>query len=248
VTSSAPIKILSYNIHKGFTALNRALVLDNIKTQIHETQSDIVFLQEVIGRHDSHATPQFEYLADTAWPHYTYGQNAIYEEGHHGNAILSRYPFTGWCNTDISHSLFESRGLLHGKVSVKASMPDFQQELHLLCTHLGLFETSRKRQYDSIARFIDGNVPPNAPLILAGDFNDLWKNASLSLNNLGLSEVFEVTNGHHARTFPSWWPVLSLDRIYVRGVEVSKVERYAGESWRRLSDHLPLGAELLLRA
>jgi endonuclease/exonuclease/phosphatase family metal-dependent hydrolase len=181
-------------------------------------------------------------LADSVWPHFTYGKNAIYQEGHHGNAILSRFPITSWCNTDISHSLFEDRGLLHGKISGS----ELGTELHVLCTHLGLFEVSRRKQYESISRFIEANVPSNAPLILAGDFNDLWKNASASLNALDLREVFETAHGRHARTFPSRWPLLALDRIYVRGVEIIHAECPAEPQWRSLSDHLPLSAELLL--
>ena len=43
------IKVLSYNIHKGFNANNSAFVLDEIRQAIRRSGSDLVFLQEVLG-------------------------------------------------------------------------------------------------------------------------------------------------------------------------------------------------------
>ena len=47
------------------------------------------------------ATTQFEFLADSIWSHYAYGKNAIYQHGHHGNAILSELPFAISNNVDV---------------------------------------------------------------------------------------------------------------------------------------------------
>jgi len=45
-------------------------------------------------RHDfDGAHPQHEFLAHESWLHHAYGKNSVYDSGHHGNAILSRYPF-----------------------------------------------------------------------------------------------------------------------------------------------------------
>ncbi len=41
-------------------------------------------------------------------------------------------------------------------------------------------------------------------------------------------------------------PVLQLDRIYVRGFEISNATVLHGASWARLSDHAPIVAELTL--
>src|SRR4051812_49407405 len=104
------IRVLSYNIHKGFSAGNRQFVLNRIRTAIRDIHADLVLLQEVLGQHDKHGQliengpirPQFEFLADSIWPHYAYGKNAVYTSGHHGNAILSKSPFSFWENLDIS--------------------------------------------------------------------------------------------------------------------------------------------------
>ena len=47
-----------------------------------------------------------------------------------------------------------------------------------------------------------------------------------------------------ARTFPSIFPVLRLDRIYVRGFSVIEASVQRGAPWSLLSDHLALGAVL----
>ena len=85
------------------------------------TDADLVFLQEVVGERLSAVTntanlekqgnsyPQFEYLADEVWPHHAYGRNAIYQKGHHGNAILSKNPFLGWDNVNVSQWWFSQR-------------------------------------------------------------------------------------------------------------------------------------------
>ena len=240
------IRVLSYNIHKGFS-LRQEFVLTQIRKAIHTVDADIVFLQEVLGHHEhpsrkipeATTTAQFEYLADSVWPHFAYGRNAIYDEGHHGNAILSRWPLKGFANTDISNHLFERRGLLTSQIE----LPEIGA-VHLGCLHLDLTHRGRSQQAQKILHWA-ANIPEHEPLILAGDFND-WRQKLTDdfLRVAGLREVFLSLRGECARTFPSWLPVLSLDRIFIRGLQPLACERLRGSPWRTLSDHLPLFAEL----
>jgi hypothetical protein len=50
-----------------------------------------------------------------------------------------------------------------------------------------------------------------------------------------------------AATFPSLAPVFALDRFYLRGLSCRSTMVPRGLSWARMSDHLPLVAELELR-
>jgi endonuclease/exonuclease/phosphatase family metal-dependent hydrolase len=149
--------------------------LEEVRNGLHQTSSDIIFLQEVQGVHDRHAgryhdwpgKPQHEFIADTVWHEVAYGRNATTRHGHHGNAVLSRFPIVAHTNQDISAHAFESRGLLHCEVSMGAGAP----ALHCLNVHLGLFERGRTWQIRALVDRIRDTVPRDAPMIIAGDFN-----------------------------------------------------------------------------
>ena len=241
------IKVLTYNIHKGYTTGNRKFMPDSMRQRIAETEADVVFLQEIHGtaikseakkRKFSYPDqPHFEYLADQAWPHYAYGRNAIYRKGDHGNAILSRYPFVAWENIDVSIFPRSSRSILHGVIEV----PGHSRPLHTLCVHLGLLEQERREQLQVLTDRIDQHVPRDEPMIIAGDFNDWRRRAESHLHDdLGLEELFVQLQGRHARTFPVWAPLLPVDRIYYRGVEPIDCQRLCRDHWRDLSDHAAL--------
>jgi len=245
------LRVATYNIHKGFTPLNRRMMVRDLRDQLHTLAADVVFLQEVHGRHDRHAerfehwpaAPQYEFLADSVWSDFAYGRNAVYDHGDHGNAILSRYPISKWDNIDVSAYFFEQRGLLHCEMAV----PGWTHPLHCVNVHLGLLAPGRRRQLRDLTAHIRALVPPAAPLVIAGDFNDWRKEASDGMiSDLGMVEVFEATRGHPARSFPTRMPMFRLDRIYVRGFEVRHAHVHHGRAWARLSDHAPLSATLRL--
>lgn len=242
------LKVLTYNIHKGFDSTQRKYVLHKIRDAISELGADIVFLQEVQGEHTKKAKQvpdwsvgtQVQYLAEGIWPHFVYGKNAVYTHGHHGNAILSRYPIIEWSNTDISTNRFEARGMLH--VVVKA--PGLGKPLHCVCVHLNLFPKSQGRQLRSISEKLLGNVPEDSPLLMAGDFNDWGRKACAVLaDTMNLTETFRSIFGVSPATFPSRLPVLHLDRIYSRGLKPTSAQVLSGKPWSTLSDHAALYAE-----
>jgi endonuclease/exonuclease/phosphatase family metal-dependent hydrolase len=244
-----PLHIASYNIHKGLSHFNRRLTVHDVRDQLRQLGAEIVFLQEVQGTHDKRASvfshwpdqPQHEFLADKVFGDFAYGKNSVYSHGHHGNAILSRYPIRRWDNVDISAHAFEARGMLHCEVD----LPGLAQPLHCINVHLGLTEGGRRRQIDMISRRIHEMVPDDAPLILAGDFND-WRTRACHYmrKELRLSEVFEAHQGQPARSFPSAMPIFQLDRIYTRGFRVHNAAVHSGFPWRRYSDHAALTATL----
>jgi endonuclease/exonuclease/phosphatase family metal-dependent hydrolase len=240
------LSVITYNIHKGFSGLNRRYVLPGMRSALAECGADVVFLQEALGEHHKHALrhpewpddSQFEFIADNIWPHFAYGKNAIYDEGHHGNAILSRYPFDFWENIPTpTYPVPASRSLLHGRIA----LPGAPQHIHVVCVHFGFLGRERRSQVRLLTERIAEHVPDEDPLIVAGDFND-WTGRAVSESRLGLSEVFQTLNGNHAKTFPAWAPVLPMDRIYCRGMTPVSAERLKGGPWAKLSDHTPLQA------
>ena len=246
------LHVATYNIHKGFSQFNRRMMVHELRDRLRQLAPDIVFLQEVQGLHLGHVErhsnwpeePQHEFLADQFWTNTAYGRNVIYDHGHHGNAILSRFPILTAHNQDVTRLRFERRGLLHCAIDVA----DQQHPLHCVCVHLSLFGRSRRKQMEALAARLEEWVPQNAPLIIAGDFND-WRNRAdkLLIDRLALTEVFGGVAGRPPKSFPSTLPVFRLDRIYVRGFTISHTEVHCGEPWSRISDHAALSAHLVAK-
>ncbi|HEY0705312.1 MAG TPA: endonuclease/exonuclease/phosphatase family protein [Polyangia bacterium] len=249
---STPIrgfKVLTVNVHQGFAFLNRRFILPQLRDAVRAVSADVVFLQEVHGAQEKHAqrfsdwpkAPQYEFLADSIWTDFAYGRNAVYPHGHHGNALLSKFPILRQQNLDVSVGGAESRGLLHCVLQLPA-----KRELHAICVHLGLSEGERARQIGLLGDFV-GSLPADAPVVVAGDFNDWRQRASALLaKKADMVEVFESTGGAAARTFPAVWPMLRLDRIYVRNARAAETQVLSKRPWSRLSDHVALAAEVTL--
>ena len=124
-------------------------------------------------------------------------------------------------------------------------LPEFDVPVHCVCVHLGLMAGSRRRQMEALAERMEELAPGNAPLIIAGDFND-WRNRADDLlgRRLGLAEAFGSGRGRPARSYPSTLPVFRLDRIYVRGFRVRQAQVHYGAPWAQISDHAALTADL----
>ncbi len=245
------IKVLTVNIHKGLTFFNRKFILPELREAVRSVDADVVFLQEVTGSNEKHLekfdhypeTPHYEFLADSIWPQFAYGRNAVYTHGDHGNAVLSKFPIVRFENHDVSISGPERRGLLHCELQI----PGRSVNVHAICVHLGLTESHRVQQIGKLCNLVRSSVPAHAPLIVAGDFND-WRQRACKLLAKGaaLHEVFVQAHGKPARTFPARLPRLRLDRIYVRNAIGHAPVVLPNKPWSHLSDHAPLAAEIEL--
>jgi endonuclease/exonuclease/phosphatase family metal-dependent hydrolase len=245
-------KVLTANVHKGFSLFNRRFILNELREAVRHVGAEIVFLQEVLGSHALHAKrvanwptmSQYEFLADSIWPNVAYGRNAVYPEGDHGNALLSKYPIVRHDNHDFAYEGQEQRGILH---AVLAAPTLAALEIHVVCVHFGLTEPERRAQLSRLCDLIRTVVPPNAPLVVAGDFND-WRLQVHTLlhKHMGLREVFVQAHGVAAKTFPARLPLLRLDRIYVRNADAHSPIVLPRQPWSHLSDHAPLVAEIQL--
>jgi endonuclease/exonuclease/phosphatase family metal-dependent hydrolase len=243
------LKVLTWNIHKGFASSGGKVSLAGIRTALREIDADLVLRQDVVGRHDRPAArhelwpdqSQAQYLAEGRWQHVVYAANAHYAHGHHGNALLSRFPVIASENIDLSTHRWEHRGILHAQIEHDRRLPP----LHVLCTHLDLLQRGRLKQVERIAAHMRCCIPAGEPMLLAGDFNDWGRGVDrILVEELGLVETHRAMHGRLGRSFPARMPMLMLDRLYVRGLEVRSAHVLAGTRWHLLSDHAPLVVEL----
>jgi len=264
------LRVATYNIHKGVMGLRKRSRIHDLRLALHSIDADIVFLQEVQERNERlarrpghHNGTQLDVLCTGGYLHRAYGMNAVYPHGHHGNAIVSRHAIGQHLNHDISDHLLEKRGLLHAISRVESSRGAL--DVHLINTHFGLIKRSRVRQAEFLIDFVRGEVPRDAPLIIAGDFNDWQQGVDEVLHReLDVVEAASEFNRRQkrsrlfdrllpwrigarplvARTYPSVLPWLKLDRIYVRGFRVRDVSVPRGIEWSQRSDHMPLIADI----
>lgn len=236
------LKIATYNIHKGVQGLGpaRRLEIHNLGHAVEQFDADIVCLQEVRAFNRLHAkrfehwpeTGQADFLAPEGYTA-VYKTNAITRHGEHGNALLSRWPVLSHQHENMSDHRFEQRGLLHVTLQIQ------NQKVHVIVVHLGLLPASRIRQTRQLHSYIEKHVPPDLPLVVAGDFNDWGNTVSSMMAQFGLLGQSEPPTP----TYPSRMPLVQLDHVYVRGLQA--IHRFVprGKIWSRMSDHLPLLVE-----
>jgi endonuclease/exonuclease/phosphatase family metal-dependent hydrolase len=251
---SSVLRVATYNIHKGVRGVGprKRLEIHNLVLGIESLDTDLVFLQEVRRMNRAEALhfpdtkigwpklPQADYLAPEGYQ-VAYRTNAVTRDGEHGNALLSRWPLGDVDHHDVSDHRFEQRGLLHVPVMWNGTT------VHSIVAHFGLIHSSRVRQVQRLRDFIASNVPKDEALIVAGDFNDWGERLDALMTYCTLTRA--VVPGDppaRFRTFPSRIPLFSMDRIYVRGFRCLSTAVPRGTAWARMSDHLPLVAELEL--
>ncbi len=247
------LRVGTYNIHKGVRGVGprRRLEIHNIGLGVEALDADLIFLQEVRSFNHGEAArfpdthfgwprvPQGNHLAPEGYD-VAYRTNATTKDGEHGNALLSRWPLgEDIGHHDVSDHRFEQRGLLHVLVYWNGI------QVHAIVAHLGLMHSSRVRQVERIAAFLANKVPRHEPVVLAGDFNDWGEKLDAPMREMGLVRA-EHASSMSQRTFPSRVPLFSLDRIYTRGFRCTSTFVPRGTAWARMSDHLPLVADLEL--
>ncbi len=232
-------------MHKCVGGIDRRYDPARIAAVIAAADPDLVLLQEVAqnGRWYGHDR-QVDVLGEAlGMPHRSYFVNVRFgpRRGEYGNAILSRSPIATTENIDLTLPDRKARSVLHAELRLP-SAAEQTRTLHVFNLHLGLGEAERRAQ---LRRLLASkpllSVQHRTPMLVAGDFNDVW-------GTLGPGLL--VPAGFHGparplRTFPAWAPVRALDSLYVRGdVDLVSLERLRTRGTRLASDHLPLLASV----
>lgn len=231
------MRLVSYNIHKGFGGSDRRYRLERILAVLAELQPDLVCLQEV----DRHARrskfhDQPAVIADHLQvPASLYQFNVPHRTaGGYGNLILSRWPFHAHHHVSLRHGGRKPRGAQLAVVSTPAG------PLHLVNLHLGLAETERRWQASHLLHHPLFLAASHLPTLIAGDYND-WRN-TLGRLRFAHHEFHQATSPtRRFRSFPAFLPVAALDKVFFRGaIELRHAHVFRSRLARRASDHLPL--------
>jgi endonuclease/exonuclease/phosphatase family metal-dependent hydrolase len=241
------LRLLTYNIHKCIGGLDRLYRPERIQAVVRHYDPDVLLLQEVDEEvRRSNRDRQVELLGRmVGLKHRSYFPNVrVRGGGVYGNAILSRLPVQETRNIDLTMPRRKRRSVLHASFRVPLKEAGRARTIHIFNLHLGLSGRERERQ---LRRFLDSHpfvrLHHGTPIIVAGDFNDLWGTLGKKL----LEPAGFSGQQRPIRTFPAYAPVRALDAVYVRGeIRLRNVFRSHLRLARQASDHLPLFAEIEL--
>jgi len=245
-------RIVSYNIHRAI-GVDRRFRPERIARILAHHDADVVLLQEVDeGAPRSREMDLARELAGAlGYKHVAVGHNVTLRKGRYGNATLCRFPILRERNIDLTVWGRKRRGCQHTAVLLEGPGGG-RNALDVFNLHLGLSARERELQLGLLLRSREfTELPPYAPTIVAGDFNDWRSRLQPILTGAAALRSATAPHGFFGRpmpTYPSFFPRGPLDRIYYRGrLRPVFARRCRLRLSRVASDHLPLVAEFAVR-
>ena len=228
------LRVVSWNLH-GCVGGDRRFDPRRTADALGALAPDLELLQEVGDNRGIHPpVDQADTLARTLGLSCAIGLTLRSSRHGYGNVTLTRLPVLDTESVDLS---------VHGReprVGLRVVVGRDAFRLTTFNVHLGLGPGERRRQLRKLLPSLDAR-----PLVIGGDFNDFPPGpVTLTFKNHLLDTGARLP---HSRTFPSYYPLLRLDRIYVSPathVLSARVERSATSAVA--SDHLPLVVDLEL--
>jgi endonuclease/exonuclease/phosphatase family metal-dependent hydrolase len=226
------VVVASYNIHQCKGADGRRDPR-RIAEVIQSLGAQVIALQEVDSWPGPGVEPvQMEFLADTVGLHAISGPTIERQDGHYGNALLTRLPIVDVRKLDLTVYRREPRGALDVRLDAGDAT------LRVIATHLGLLPSERRYQVQRILETVEED--DRTVTVLLGDINE-WFVAARALRWLHA----RFGAGAGGRTYPSWLPLFKLDRVWVRPTTALAGFRvHATPVTRCASDHLPVTASI----
>jgi endonuclease/exonuclease/phosphatase family metal-dependent hydrolase len=224
------LEIVSYNVHRAI-GRDRKCLPQRIRDVLREIDADVIALQEVEAR-DTGAD-MLAWLAEQTGYAAIAGTTLIRHDGHYGNGLLTRLPIRDKVLCDLSWRGREPRGAIAADLDAGHGEP-----LRVVATHLGLRPAERRDQVTRLLKLFKD--VPRQRAVLLGDLNEwfLWGRPLRRLHR-----YFKHTP--HVATFPSFLPILALDRVWTHPRSLLKGIRVHDSALARVaSDHLPLVATL----
>lgn len=225
---SDTVRLMTWNIH-GAVGRNPRFDLARVVDLISRHQPDIVALQEIDSRRGLSGGDPFEILRKEFGSHGIDARTITTEDGDYGQALFSRWPIRASEIRDISYPEREPRRAIRCTIETPKGL------LCVIATHLGLSLGERKSQVQTLLELAGDR---SMTTVMLGDFNDwIWAGSVRKVLSLALP------GRTRHRTFPSFCPLLHLDRIYCRPHSAMR-RNFIDRSARGISDHLPVIADV----
>jgi endonuclease/exonuclease/phosphatase family metal-dependent hydrolase len=216
------LRIGSYNVH-GCRGTDGRKDAARIAAVIEETGCDTVGLQESDYRLD--------FIAKKTGMQAIPGLTLLRHDGPYGNALLTRRKVLAVRRLGFTYTGREPRNALDVDLEVGS------EAVRVIVTHLGLWPAERRFQVRKILELLRES-PINERVIVLGDINE-WMPLGRPLrwlNGLFGGSIVE-------RSFPSRWPLLALDRVWVRPRKaLLALKAHRSPVAAVASDHLPVKA------
>jgi endonuclease/exonuclease/phosphatase family metal-dependent hydrolase len=233
-SQSQGMRVATYNVH-GCVGTDGRNDPDRVAAVIGELDADIVALQEFTYP-ASVALETREPVVLTMLDGYQCALGPTRQtvtDLCFGNVLFTRHRIVEVHRIDLSMERREPRGALAATIEVGGAL------VHVLAAHLGLRIRERRFQVRQILDYVDS--VRDTLFVVLGDFND-W------LPGRSVVHVLDDRLGRPPRpaSFPVFWPVLALDRIWVHPTRaLSRIFTHATPTARVASDHLPVVADLV---
>jgi endonuclease/exonuclease/phosphatase family metal-dependent hydrolase len=242
------LRVATFNIHHGASP-DEALDLERVARVVEALRVDAVGLQEV-DRHWSERSglvDQPAWLARRLRMHHAYGANLDLDplepgqpRRQYGTAILSRWPIAAAENTPLpKFEGHEQRGLLRARLLVRGT------GVMVATTHLQHNDNAEREL--QAARIVEllGEDPKRT--ILTGDLNAVPGTPEITTLTGALDDVWPRAGDGEGLTYSSLDPHARIDYVLAsRDVRPATAEVVMRDP--EASDHLPVVAELLVRA
>ena len=222
------LRIASYNVHscRGTDGKKDA---QRIVKVIEELGCDTIGLQEVDYRLD--------YIAQKLGMQAIPGLTLARHDGPFGNALLTRRKVLEVRRLGFTYSRREPRNALDVDLEVNG------ETVRVIVTHLGLWPAERRYQVKKILELVRA-TPSYERVIVLGDINE-WLPLGRPLR--WMNALFGRCPAE--RSFPSRWPLVALDRVWVRPRHaLLALKAHRSPLAELASDHLPVKAIIALHA
>ena len=221
---------VSYNIHQC-VGTDGKRDPERVAAVIRDTKADIIGLQEVdfspVGEKRSH---QLDYLAEVTGMKAIAGPTIRRTDIEFGNALLTSTDIVRVRFHDLTVVQRQPRGAIDAEVIWEGEI------IRVLVTHFGLALNERRRQAQSLIKILRQTRAHAALTLVIGDINE-WRPRGFALYSLDR----HMGKAPARRTFPSFFPVFALDRIWVKPRSALFQVKIANSGVARTaSDHLPL--------